>query len=93
MITVPLGFQFQLDMQTHGLPFPSDIGNADQFIMTFDNSKAFYLYAMLLIDIRDRLEFEMINNRKLWKLPKLLFCKKLITTMQQVRSHMTMVAF
>lgn len=85
MIIVKLGYQFQEDIETYHLPLPEQFETTDQFIMKFNTAKEFFLYSMELTDVRDRLEFEVIMNRKAQKLNKLVFCKKLIKCMDQVK--------
>ncbi|MGF7039364.1 hypothetical protein M2273_002616 [Mucilaginibacter lappiensis] len=85
MIIVPLGYQFQDDIVTYNLPLPKHTEKTDKFILKFNTHKDFFLYSMLLTDIRDRLEFEIIMSKKIYNLNKLIFCKKLLRCINQVR--------
>jgi hypothetical protein len=85
MIIVPLGYQFQDDIVTYNLPLPKHTEKTDKFILKFNTNKDFFLYSMLLTDIRDRLEFEIIIRKRVYDLDKLIFCKKLISCINQLR--------
>jgi len=81
MIIIKLAKHYQDDIATYHLPLPKEVESDGQFILKFQTPKDYYLYSMQLVDIRDRLEFEIIMRSKVEKFHKLLFCKKLLGSM------------
>jgi hypothetical protein len=78
MIVIKLAKHYQEDIATYNLPLPKEVESDGFFIFKFETPKDYFLYSMLLIDIRDRLEFEIILRSRIDDFDKLLFCKKLL---------------
>ena len=82
MIVIKLAKHYQEDIATHDLPLPQLVESDGFFILKFLTQKDYFLYSLQLIDIRDRLEFDLIIKSNIKKLPKLVFCKKLIRSIE-----------
>ncbi|MDN3548173.1 hypothetical protein [Mucilaginibacter aquaedulcis] len=88
MITIKLAKHYQDDIATYELPLPKEVESDGYFILKFKTPKDFLLYSMKLVDIRDRLEFEIIMRSKVEKYRKLVFCKKLIQFIEAHKSNL-----
>lgn len=84
MIIIKLAKHYQKDIATYDIPLPKEVESDGFFILKFQTPKDYLLYSMLLVDIRDRLEFEIIMRSKVEGYRKLVFCKQLI---QSIEAH------
>jgi len=88
MIVIKLAKHYQEDIATYGLPLPELVETDGFFMLKFLTPKAYFLYSLRLMEIRDRLEFDLILKSKIEKLPKLVFCTKLIRSIENQKYNL-----